>query len=151
MSDAELLTLYLGLFAHTDAGRHPGIYDVHGPSLQELTEGDDELSRAGNDLARRYEERGGPFATSFGAGHPHGGGGGMSRGNDSFLAATTTCCTIASRRAEIWPPNRGSVTSAVRAGSILLPHCRRASCCFQVPISIRPGPSYAQKWTCYYE
>ena len=59
MSDAELLTLYLGLFAHTDAGRHPGIYDVHGPSLQELAEGDDELSRVGNELAGRYEERGG--------------------------------------------------------------------------------------------
>ena len=76
-SEAELLSLYQGLFAQSDAGRYPGIYDVHGPSLQELAEGDDKLSRAGNELARRHEERGGAFATSFSAGHPH----------DSFLTA----------------------------------------------------------------
>ena len=59
MSDAELLSLYQGLFAQSDAGTHPGQVDAHGPSLQELAEGNDELSRAGNELARRYEERGG--------------------------------------------------------------------------------------------
>lgn len=58
MSDAELLALYQGLFAQTAAGQHPDTtYLVYGPSLRELAEGGDELSRAGNELARRYGDR----------------------------------------------------------------------------------------------
>jgi hypothetical protein len=119
MSDADLLTLYQGLFAQSFAGQHPDTYDVHGPSLQELAEGD-ELSRAGNEPARRCDERGGAFATSFSAGHPH----------DSSLTATTKCCTITPPLVQIFCPliTRGVIFEG-QAESFLLPHFLEASCC----------------------